>query len=64
LVSDQAAPLDAAALSRMILLHDTHDLWPKFIEEAFGPDAEQLGRLRFNQTTLNLGAAFRVSGCA
>lgn len=36
LIADQELPLDAAALSRMTLLHDTHDLWPRFIEAAFG----------------------------
>lgn len=64
LVSDQPLPLDAAALSRMILLHDTHDLWPKFIEAAFGPDAEQPRGLRFNQTTLSLDAALAGQGIA
>lgn len=64
LVSDQALPLDAAALSRMTLLHDTHDLWPKFIEVAFGADVEQPRGLRFNQTTLSLDAALAGQGIA
>lgn len=64
LTSDQDLPLGATALSRMALLHDTHDLWPKFIEEAFGPDAEQPRGLRFNQTTLSLDAALAGQGIA
>ena len=31
LIACHDLPLDAASLSRMTLLHDSHDLWPKFI---------------------------------
>lgn len=48
----------------MTLLHDTHDLWPRFIEDAFGPDAAQPRGLRFNQTTLSLDAALAGQGVA
>jgi LysR family glycine cleavage system transcriptional activator len=64
LVAQQSLPLDAAALSRLTLLHDTHDLWPKFIATAFGSDAEQSRGLRFNQTTLSLDAALAGQGVA
>lgn len=64
LIADQELPLDAAALSRMTLLHDTHDLWPRFIEAAFGVDVELPRGLRFNQTTLALDAAMAGQGIA
>lgn len=64
LTADQALPLDAAALSRMTLLHDTHDLWPRFIETAFGRETGQPRSLRLNQTTLSLDAALAGQGIA
>ncbi|MEQ8866038.1 MAG: LysR substrate-binding domain-containing protein [Thalassobaculum sp.] len=64
LVAAQDRPLDAAALSRMTFLHDTHDLWPKFIEVAFGGEVELSRGLRFNQTTLALDAALAGQGIA
>lgn len=64
LVTAQDRPLDAAALSSMMLLHDTHDLWPKFIEVAFGGEVDLSRGLRFNQTTLALDAALAGQGIA
>ncbi|GGH30991.1 LysR family transcriptional regulator, glycine cleavage system transcriptional activator [Cribrihabitans marinus] len=64
LVAAHTLPLDAAGLARMTLLHDTHDLWPKFIGLTFGDDAEQPRGLRFNQTTLSLDAALAGQGIA
>lgn len=64
LVTDQEFPLDEVALLRMTLLHDTHDLWPKFIAATFGRDTEQPRGLRFNQTTLSLDAALAGQGIA
>lgn len=64
LVAEQDRPLDAAALSRMTLLHDTHDLWPKFVEAAFGGDVHLSRGIRFNQTTLTLDAALAGQGIA
>ncbi|WP_299823170.1 LysR substrate-binding domain-containing protein [uncultured Jannaschia sp.] len=64
LVAQQNLPLDAAALTRMTLLHDTHDLWPKFIEAAYGREVEPPRGLRFNQTTLTLDAALAGQGIA
>ncbi len=58
-------PLGAEALARHTLLHDTHDLWPRFLREAFtdafpGP----LKGIRFSQTTLALDAALAGQGIA
>lgn len=64
LVAQQDLPLDAAALMRVTLLHDTHDLWPKFIEAAYGRETEPPRGLRFNQTTLGLDAALAGQGIA
>ena len=64
LIVRQDLPLDAAALSRKTLLHDSHDLWPKFIEAAFGGEVELSRGLRFNQTTLALDAALAGQGIA
>ena len=57
-------PVDAATLARMTLLHDTHDLWPRFAEEAFGGSVKPARALRFNQTTLSLDAALAGQGVA
>ncbi|MGR3498632.1 MAG: LysR substrate-binding domain-containing protein [Limimaricola soesokkakensis] len=64
LVASQGRLLDAAAFSRMTLLHDTHDLWPQFIEMAFGTDLDAPRGLRFSQTTLSLDAALAGQGIA
>ena len=64
LVAQQDLPLVAGVLARMTLLHDTHDLWPKFIEMAYGRETEQPRGLRFNQTTLSLDAALAGQGIA
>lgn len=64
LVAQQDLPLDAVALTRVTLLHDTHDLWPKFIEATYGREAEAPRGLRFNQTTLSLDAALAGQGIA
>ena len=63
LVDDRHLPLDAAALSRMTLLHDTHDLWPQFLVAAFGQEVAPRGP-RFNQTSLCLDAALAGQGIA
>ena len=57
-------PLNAATLSRMTLLHDTHDLWPSFLDAAIGQTVPPLRGLRFNQTTLALDAALAGQGIA
>jgi len=48
----------------MTLLHDTHALWPRFIDASFGREVEQARGLRFNQTTLSLDAALAGQGIA
>ena len=57
-------PLDAAALSRLSLLHDAHDLWPQFLEIAFGAIPKAPRGLHFSQTTLSLDAALAGQGVA
>ncbi|WP_146592091.1 LysR substrate-binding domain-containing protein [Puniceibacterium confluentis] len=57
-------PLDAAALSRLTLLHDAHDLWPQFLEIAFGAIPKAPRGLHFSQTTLSLDAALAGQGVA
>ena len=64
LVAQQDLPLEAEALARMTLLHDTHDLWPKFIEMAYGHTPAPPRGLRFNQTTLSLDASLAGQGIA
>lgn len=64
LIACQELPLDAVTMSRMTLLHDTHDLWPKFIEASLGREAARPRGLRFNQTTLSLDAALAGQGIA
>ena len=64
LVANQDLPLDALAFSRMTLLHDTHYLWPKFFQSAFGQSVDAPRSLRFNQTTLSLDAALAGQGIA
>lgn len=58
------APIDAAALSRLTLLHDAHDLWPQFLEMAFGTVPTPPRGLHFSQTTLSLDAALAGQGVA
>lgn len=64
LVEGVPLPLEASALTRMTLLHDTHDLWPAFLEASFGEALQAPRGLRFNQTTLSLDAALAGQGIA
>ncbi|MHA6327285.1 LysR substrate-binding domain-containing protein [Roseivivax sp. CAU 1753] len=64
LTSPDNLPIDAAALSRMTLLHDAHDLWPQFLEMAFGTVPTASRGLHFSQTTLSLDAALAGQGVA
>lgn len=64
LVADRDRPVDATALSRMTLLHDTHDLWPGFLDAAIRRMVPPSRGLRFNQTTLALDAALAGQGIA
>lgn len=48
-----------------LVLFDTHDLWPRFIEKAFGAKGDlRLKGVRFNQTTLSIDAALSGQGVA
>jgi LysR family glycine cleavage system transcriptional activator len=58
------SPVDAAALSRLTLLHDAHDLWPQFLEIAFAAMPTAPRGLHFSQTTLSLDAALASQGAA
>jgi len=59
------APTAANALDGMFLLHDTHDLWPVFLKQVVGRNAEPNGKgLRFNQTSLSIDAALAGQGVA
>ncbi|WP_420324684.1 LysR substrate-binding domain-containing protein [Mameliella sp.] len=64
LVAQHDLPLDAATLASKTLLHDIHDLWPKFIKTVFGEDVKLSRGPRFNQTTLALDAALAGQGIA
>ncbi|WP_027133639.1 LysR substrate-binding domain-containing protein [Geminicoccus roseus] len=58
-------PQDPADLSRFVLLHDAHHLWPDFLERAFGRPVGHLGRgMRFNQTALTIDTAIAGQGLA
>ncbi|WP_325166438.1 LysR substrate-binding domain-containing protein [Thermohalobaculum xanthum] len=64
LVEGHELPLDAKGLARMTLLHDTHDLWPGFVSQAFGLDELLAKGHRFSQTSLTLDAALAGQGIA
>lgn len=55
----------AEALQNHVLLHDTHNFWPDFFEQALGlkmrPESK---RMRFNQTGLAIDAAVAGQGVA
>lgn len=56
--------LEPTALKNQVLLHDTHDLWPEFIERELGIAAPDVKSLRFNQTGLAIDAAVSGQGIA
>jgi len=67
LVAGVGLPLAAEDLGRLVLLHDTHDLWPRMLQTAFGafdPADRAVRALRFNQTALSLDAALAGQGVA
>jgi len=64
-LAGEARPLDADDLARLPLLHDTHDLWPAFLEAAFGGAARHKTHgTRFSQISLALDAALAGQGVA
>lgn len=65
LLADGWLPLDADALSALVLLHDAHNLWPAFLKEVAGWAGAPPDRgLRFNQTSLSIDAALAGQGVA
>lgn len=65
LLPDGADGIDPRQIQNHVLLHDTHNLWPEFLEKALGltPAAEPR-RMRFNQTGLAIEAAAAGQGIA
>ncbi|SDE49911.1 LysR family transcriptional regulator, glycine cleavage system transcriptional activator [Limimaricola pyoseonensis] len=69
LLPEGRAALSAEELAGLTLLHDTHDLWPRYMADAFGPSGPASGPasgkgIRFSQTTLALDAALAGQGVA
>lgn len=65
LLASQGLPRHVADLSRFMLLHDAHNLWPQFIAQAFAqPLANTPKNVRFNQTSLAIEAAIAGQGLA
>ncbi len=65
LVAAETLPLGPSAFRRLVLLHDTHDLWPEYARHVLGLDAGVPARgLRFNQTSLSIDAALAGQGVA
>jgi LysR family glycine cleavage system transcriptional activator len=67
--SPDLMPLDGvlspAELSRFVLLHDTHDQWPAFIETVLASTASNLSKsVRFNHTSHAIEAAIAGQGLA
>ncbi|KIP90858.1 MULTISPECIES: transcriptional regulator GcvA [Pseudomonas] len=58
-------PSDLQGLARYSLLHDAHNLWPRFLDLLF-PEAPQATArsVRFNQTSLAIEAAIAGQGIA
>ena len=60
-----ARPLGIEDLSRFMLLHDTHNLWPEFLEAAFGDRLDpSVKGMSFSQTSLSIDAALAGQGIA
>lgn len=65
LFGDGAPTLSLEEFGDVTLLHDAHDLWPVFLEGAFGTSPPQSRKgLRFNQTALAIDAAMAGQGIA
>lgn len=63
LIAGRPLPLDPETLADLPKLHDTHDLWPDYLQ-ALGIE-DQSGRgLRLSQTTLSIDAARAGQGIA
>ncbi|MCX7355883.1 MAG: LysR substrate-binding domain-containing protein [Alphaproteobacteria bacterium] len=65
LLTNATDALGPAELKNFVLLHDTHNLWPAFMEKALGSTAlPETKSLRFNQTGLAIDAAISGQGIA
>lgn len=58
-------PVDRDTITKLTLLHDSHDRWPEFFQRHFGGLRESSRpALRFNQTALCIDAALAGQGAA
>lgn len=58
-------PSDLQALARYPLLHDAHNLWPRFLDLLFPQGQQAMAKnVRFNQTSLAIDAAVAGQGIA
>lgn len=65
LLPANSSTLQPAELNAQVLLHDAHNLWPDFMENALGINmAPTARRVRFNQTSLAIDAALSGQGIA
>jgi len=65
LIEKLGSPNKIENLGSYALLHDSHDLWPQYLEVAFPTGAVTSGKnIRFNQTSLAIEAAVAGQGLA
>lgn len=65
LINDQTLPLNAKQLNSLPLLHDTHNLWPDFLNQTgFTAKRQSTRNLHFSQTGLSVEAALSDQGVA
>lgn len=63
LISDDRYPLEPETLSKLPKIHDTHDLWPRYLTHLGAQDQAPRG-LRLSQTSLAVDAAIAGQGVA
>jgi LysR family transcriptional regulator, glycine cleavage system transcriptional activator len=65
LIEKLGQPDEGVDLTRYPLLHDAHNLWPQFLEQAFPQGMSTTAKnIRFNQTSLAIEAAIAGQGLA
>lgn len=65
LVTGLDLPLGPGGFANLVLLHDTHDLWPIYLRDVVGRAPAVLRRgMRFSQTSLSIDAALAGQGAA
>ena len=58
-------PLQIADLDQLILIHDSHNLWPEYLKLVFGHEIpDRAKNVRINQTSLAIDAALSGQGIA